>query len=203
MKYFIFSTLFLTPLAAFAAPGIPHQLYGSIEGGAGETLSAYIDGVVVGSTTVSGTNTFGSSTNLFFIEDPNDTHTGKTISFMAGTSSIVETISFVSGGLSELSLTFGTSESSQVQETASSGGGSFALFPENEEEQQEEVQVVVTSSSGGSGSQGIPGDLNGDGVVDIKDFNFIAVYWGTPRGDLTGDGTTNADDSVQLLLYWN
>ena len=53
----------------------------------------------------------------------------------------------------------------------------------------------------------IPGDANGDGVVDAADLNTLALDWqqevpmGT-SGDFNGDGTVNAADLNALALNW-
>ncbi|MBC22530.1 MAG: hypothetical protein CMJ32_01255 [Phycisphaerae bacterium] len=48
----------------------------------------------------------------------------------------------------------------------------------------------------------LPGDLNGDCVVDGQDLGALLGAWGTPDGDLTGDQTTNGEDLGALLGAW-
>ncbi len=48
----------------------------------------------------------------------------------------------------------------------------------------------------------IPGDYNGDGVVDAADLANMMNGWGTAATDLDGDGTTGASDLTILLNNW-
>jgi len=54
----------------------------------------------------------------------------------------------------------------------------------------------------------IPGDVNGDGLVDGADLSTIIGYWGQTGlgrkfGDLNGDGTVEGNDYSEVLSYWN
>ena len=51
---------------------------------------------------------------------------------------------------------------------------------------------------------GIPGDVNGDGKVNIDDIFFILGHWGEPGGpaDANEDGTVNIDDIFFVLAHW-
>jgi hypothetical protein len=52
---------------------------------------------------------------------------------------------------------------------------------------------------------GVPGDVNGDGVVDVSDILMLIVAWGPCDGcpeDLNGDGVVNVNDIIQLISYW-
>jgi hypothetical protein len=50
------------------------------------------------------------------------------------------------------------------------------------------------------GTCGIPGDLNGDGVVNAADLSEMLNGWGSAGpSDLNGDGTTDAADMAVLL----
>jgi len=50
----------------------------------------------------------------------------------------------------------------------------------------------------------IPGDVNGDGVVNIDDIFFILGHWGEAGGpgDANGDGIVNIDDVFFILGCW-
>ena len=49
----------------------------------------------------------------------------------------------------------------------------------------------------------LPGDLNGDGLVNGVDLGLFLVGWGQPGPtDLNGDGTTNGVDLGVLLVDW-
>jgi Tol biopolymer transport system component len=52
---------------------------------------------------------------------------------------------------------------------------------------------------------GIPGDLNGDGLVNGADLGALLAAWGPCAGcaaDLDGDGTVNGADLGVLLAHW-
>jgi len=54
----------------------------------------------------------------------------------------------------------------------------------------------------------IPGDLNGDGVVNAQDLAILLSFWGSCAdcgdciADLNGDCVVNAQDLAELLSYW-
>ncbi|NLE36674.1 MAG: hypothetical protein GX621_01460, partial [Pirellulaceae bacterium] len=55
----------------------------------------------------------------------------------------------------------------------------------------------------------VPGDTNGDGIVDGTDSQVLAGYWGASvttnnasKGDFNGDGTVNAADAAILAAHW-
>ena len=53
---------------------------------------------------------------------------------------------------------------------------------------------------------GVPGDIDGDGVVGVNDILAIIGAWGPCVGgcpaDLTNDGLVDVLDILQLLSYW-
>ena len=52
-------------------------------------------------------------------------------------------------------------------------------------------------------ADGIPADLNGDGVVNGADLGFLLVAWGSPGpGDLNSDGIVNGADLGLFLVEW-
>ncbi|MCH2133977.1 MAG: M12 family metallo-peptidase [Phycisphaerales bacterium] len=48
-----------------------------------------------------------------------------------------------------------------------------------------------------------PGDITGDGTIDVNDVLQILAAWETPDGDVNGDGQTNVDDILVVLAAWN
>jgi uncharacterized protein (DUF2141 family) len=56
----------------------------------------------------------------------------------------------------------------------------------------------------------IPGDLNGDGVVDVSDFGILQRAWGSspgmsnwdPRADINGDGVVDLTDFGIMQMNW-
>ena len=56
-------------------------------------------------------------------------------------------------------------------------------------------------------SSGVPGDVDGNGVVDVEDLLAVILDWGPCStkqcfADLTGDGLVGADDLVAVILGW-
>lgn len=47
-----------------------------------------------------------------------------------------------------------------------------------------------------------PGDLTGDGQVDLADLGLLFSCWGQPCGDVTGDGTTDLADLGIVFAAW-
>jgi glucose/arabinose dehydrogenase len=84
---------------------------------------------------------------------------------------------------------------------------------------QGELYVLGSAVEGPSGTQGVvlkivrigvPGDVNGDGVVDAQDLLLLALAFGShtgdpnysPAADLTGDGTVDIIDVLTLADHW-
>ncbi|MBU3729709.1 MAG: hypothetical protein FGM37_10770 [Phycisphaerales bacterium] len=49
----------------------------------------------------------------------------------------------------------------------------------------------------------VPGDLDGDGIVNGFDLSILLSAWGTPGADINGDGTTDGADLTALLSAWS
>jgi len=52
-----------------------------------------------------------------------------------------------------------------------------------------------------------PGDVNGDGLINIKDATLVSLNWGktgatAAQGDLNGDGLVNIKDATLVSLNW-
>ncbi len=63
--------------------------------------------------------------------------------------------------------------------------------------------VVMNGTFSSCDAGGIPGDLNGDGVVNAADLAILLGQWGGPgSADLNGDGTVSAADLAILLGAW-
>jgi hypothetical protein len=51
----------------------------------------------------------------------------------------------------------------------------------------------------------IPGDINGDGEVNVEDLLLLLAAWGPCEGcpeDINGDGVVNVEDLLMLLGNW-
>ena len=52
---------------------------------------------------------------------------------------------------------------------------------------------------------GMPGDVNGDGVVNVEDLVAVITAWGPCDGcaaDLNGDGQVNVEDLIEVITNW-
>jgi hypothetical protein len=76
---------------------------------------------------------------------------------------------------------------------------------------QNEINIGNNNMTGGTVHVGIPGDINGDGTVDIFDAVLFArsfgatpgsSYW-NPNADLNGDGSVDIFDAVILAGHFN
>jgi len=86
-------------------------------------------------------------------------------------------------------------------------GEDFMLGPGNVNIEPDRRPLTVTV-----GTPAIPGDITGDGVVNLKDFNVLVENWGlsplrNPNADITGtggerDGVVNLKDFNVLLGNW-
>jgi hypothetical protein len=57
-----------------------------------------------------------------------------------------------------------------------------------------------------AGAAEVPGDVNGDGVVDVADLIEVITAWGPCEAcpaDLTGDGVVDVADLVEVVLNWS
>lgn len=70
------------------------------------------------------------------------------------------------------------------------------------------VPAIIVEGTFGGGP-GVPGDLNGDGVVGAADLAILLASWGACPAegdcpaDLNGDGTVGAADLAILLASWS
>lgn len=182
MKYFVLSLAFILPITTMAAPGIPHQLYGQVQGFTEGTLRAIIDGSTVTSTSITDEGEFGYSP-FFFVEDEEGVFAGETISFTVNNEEIEQTITFTNGGFTQLSLS---------KKSTGSGTGGNEL-PTTTSSGPTSASVPVTN----------PFDPNGDGIVDISDFNYFMANWGNPETDFNGDGVVDVKDFNILMSNWS
>ena len=47
-----------------------------------------------------------------------------------------------------------------------------------------------------------PADLDGDGLVGIKDLLAVVAGWGQAEADIDGDGNTATSDLLLVLANW-
>lgn len=76
----------------------------------------------------------------------------------------------------------------------------------------EEITATVESGTVEEGTDVLPGDVNGDGVVNIKDAMLVYAYvngrykgtsFSEKAADVTGDGKVNSRDAMMLYAYVN
>jgi hypothetical protein len=73
-----------------------------------------------------------------------------------------------------------------------------------------ETNTANNNCTGGTVKVTIPGDANGDGVVDASDFFILERAWDTsigqknydPRADFMGDGVVDAQDFFIMEYHW-
>ncbi len=121
----MFLSAFLLSSSVLAVPGIPHRFYGSVTyNGApapdGMTVSAKINNVEVASTTTSG-GRYGYDP-VFYVDNPNNDRSGKTISFFVNGIDTGQTAIFQSGASTKLDLS-ATGPSVTTTTTQQQGGG--------------------------------------------------------------------------------
>ena len=195
----------LAPLIALAAPGIPHQFYGTVNFSNGPapdglTVEAKIStGAVVGvSTTKDGK--YGYSPNLFFVTDandgtPRDMTPGQEIRFFVNGIDTDATPPFSNGGYTEKNLgvssAIGTISKSENDVITNGGGGGGSYIPPATSPLSAAAQKV---------------DANKDGKIDVLDFNTLMVNWGKTTAnnvaDFNGDGKVDVFDFNLLMINW-
>jgi uncharacterized protein (DUF2141 family) len=73
-----------------------------------------------------------------------------------------------------------------------------------------ETDTANNNCTGGTVKVTIPGDLNGDGTVDVSDFGILQRAWGSspgmsnwdPRADINGDGVVDLSDFGIMQMNW-
>jgi len=182
MRLFLLTALLIIPTLMLAAPGVPHQLHGTVKDFTGGTLNVFIDDVNVGSTSIQSDGTFGTGSNLFFVTDANGVYAGETMTFKIGNAPATGNIVFVNGGVTEVNT-----------ELVIIGGGSTSIGS---------TQTTTPAPTAPSITI-VAGDLNKDGVVDTQDLNLFFSLWGDESTDLNGDGVVNALDFNILMMNWS
>ena len=184
MRLLFITALLILPTLLFAAPGVPHQLHGTVSNFSSGSIAAVIDNVVVASANIQSDGTFGKSPNLFFIEDANGSFAGKTITFkINGEAQATGSVTFVNGGLTKV----------HSELVIIGGGGSTIPTP------TPTVSVPSTSSSAPRN----PFDPTGDGIINILDFNYFMAHWGDKETDFNGDGVVDVLDFNLLMANWS
>ena len=201
----------MIPALVLAAPGIPHQFYGTVSYSNGSavlsgTVKAKIDGVVVATGSITN-GQYGYNPNLLFALDNDGVYAGKTIEFYVGgvkANTSPETVVFANGNSSQVNLTIPAS-------LPTTGGG------------EDSTSGGSTTSGGGGGGGGsavaitttIPTtlsavaqkvDANKDNKIDVLDFNTLMVNWGKTTAnniaDFNGDSKVDIFDFNMLMINW-
>jgi len=183
MRLLLLTALLIIPTLMLAAPGVPHQLHGTVKDFTGGTLNVFIDDVNVGSASIQSDGTFGTGSDLLFVTDANGVYAGETMTFKIGNAPATGNIVFVNGGVTQLDT-----EPVIIGRDTPSGDTQTA---------------VVTPAAPTVSITVIAGDLNKDGVVDAQDLNLFFSLWGDESTDLNGDGVVNALDFNILMMNWS
>ena len=182
----------MIPALVLAAPGIPHQFYGTVSYTDGSSISsgtvkAKIGGVVVESVAISNSK-YGYTPDLFFVTDPDGDRTGTTISFFVNDVETGTTAVFANGGYTNLNLSISGSSSTSGGSTSPSGGGS----------------ITTTATTLSAAAQKV--DANKDNKIDVLDFNTLMVNWGKTTAnniaDFNGDSKVDIFDFNMLMINW-
>lgn len=194
----IVATGFLAPVFVFAqTPNLPHQFFGTVnftDGVApnGMTVEAKINGVVVGSSVTSGGN-YGYNPNLLFATDNQGNNAGKTIEFFVAGIKANQVAVFENGRSTQLNLTVPEPIPTTPTPTSTPApGGGGASTPS------------TPTSPLSAAAQKV--DANGDGKIDVLDFNALMVAWGSEGANLTtdfnGDGKVDILDFNLIMVHW-
>lgn len=170
MRFLIFSFILL-PGLLWAAPNLPHQLYGEVDGAVGDTIRAYIGEEQIGSYTLTQAGSYGRN-DLFFLTDQDGVHAGETVSFTISGDEASETLVFNSGALTNLNL------SKKTQITTGGSGGSTSPLVEGDFTGDGRVdfadftQLMILWTTP-------DGDLTGDGITNLQDVAVLMREWST------------------------
>lgn len=120
--------MFMLVSYVFAAPGVPHQFFGTVSiNGApasdGTAVSAKIGGATVSTTTTSG-GKYGYSPNIFYVEDPNSNRAGNVIQFFVNGVDSGAIAYYVNGKSTELNLAVIIATPPPSNPSSGGGGGS-------------------------------------------------------------------------------
>ena len=197
----------MIPALVLAAPGIPHQFYGTVSYSNGSavlsgTVKAKIDGVVVATGSITN-GQYGYNPNLFFVTDPDGDRTGTTISFFVNDVETGTTAVFANGGYTNLNLSISGSSSTSGGSTSTSGeGGTTSSSAGGAGGAVTTTTTVTTTLS--AAAQKV--DANKDNKIDVLDFNTLMVNWGKTTAnnvaDFNGDGKVDIFDFNLLMINW-
>ncbi len=170
----------IIPSLALAAPGIPHQFYGTAKYTNGSDITSGNIIVKIGETQVTSVpisnGKYGYNPNLLLLTDSDNNRVGQTLKFFVGSIDTGQTKVFTNGGYTELNLTIVV-----PSDTVSGGGGGY---------------TPTTAKKG---------DANGDGKVDKYDFSLMMSNWGktgTNNSDFNADGKVDKYDFALLMSNW-
>ncbi|XOB42349.1 MAG: hypothetical protein ACKKMP_03250 [Candidatus Nealsonbacteria bacterium] len=200
MKSFLITfcviSVLLTPIWVLAAPGIPHQFFGTVDFSNGPAptgleVTAKIDEESAATATVS-EGKYGYNP-IFYVPDPDNNRQGETINFFVNGIDTGETYVFKNGASTNLNLAVEVVESEPEPSPppASGGGGDTYTPPIFTSELSEAAQAV---------------DANNDDKIDVLDFNTLMVNWGsTAAGNLADFDNNNKVDIFDfnlLMIHW-
>ena len=119
-------TLAFAPLVAFAAPGIPHQFYGTVTYTNGTNVTSGNVIVKIGTTQVDSVpisnGKYGYNPNLLLVADSDNSKAGSVLKFFIDTVDTGTTAVFANGGYTELNLT-----TTVPSDTVSGNGSNVSL----------------------------------------------------------------------------
>lgn len=214
----------LAPTIILAAPGIPHQFYGTVNFSNGSApdgllVEVKVNGAKVGSATTSG-GKYGYMPSLLFAIKTEGDWNGETAElYVGGTKATTVTpVTLSKGGYTQLNLTVpGTAPTSNptpppapapTPAPTSNGGGSSTgdgINPGSSSTSSSSSVATPTSPTALSATaQKV--DANEDNKIDKYDFSLLMANWGKTGAnvcDFNGDGKVDKYDFSLLMLNWS
>ncbi len=188
----IFKLMFILGMVATTTPALASEYSGIISTG----LGTGIQGIVISAPIANPTaGTYSSTQNI-------------TLSAQ-GSSSIRYTIDN-----SVPTCSIGTVYTTSISVSSSQTIKAIACYADGSSSVVATLQYIINQAGGGGGGGGgggsyilhKTGDIDGDGIIGMKDFNMLMVNWGksgsSMNGDVNGDQKVDLSDFNILMVNW-
>jgi len=201
------------PFLVFAAPGIPHQFYGTAKYTNGADITSGSVIVKIGTTQVAtvaiSSGKYGYTPNLLLVTDPDGTRAGQVLKFYVDSVDTGESAVFSNGGYTNLNIDI--APVATPTPTPASGGGGGAVQnpnPSSTPSPTPNPTPVLTSTPAPKivlTEEAKKVDADNNGIIDVMDFNTLMVNWGNGggTGDFDGSGSVDVFDFNMLMINWS